>query len=145
MFSKGYVKLPKEETDLWSLKWNLHICIPNSHHTMGTISNCADYDTEELSSLQCHMEERSHEPLFLEERTGEGEGVNLWQVRDHSVFVPLYRGHHILQLTATLQFTKAILEGSHLILTGLVTIAKLSHFQFQFVSWRCRVQLHGQR
>lgn len=95
MFSKGYVKLPKDETDLCSCKWSLHICIPNSHHTTGTISMCADCDIEELSSLQCHMEDRLHKFLFLGKRTGGGDGVNLWQVRDHSVFVPLQRTPHI--------------------------------------------------
>ena len=49
----------------------------------GTISKCADSDTEELLSLQCHMEDRSPESLFLEERTDGGDGVNRWQVRDH--------------------------------------------------------------
>lgn len=133
MFSKGYVKLPKDETDLCSCKWSLHICIPNSHHTTGTISTCADYDTEELSSLQCHTENRSLEFLFLEKRTGGADSVNLWQVKDHCVFMPLCRGHHILQPTATLQLMKAILKDLYWILAGLVMVAKLSHFEFQFV------------
>lgn len=138
MLSKKHVRLPREETDHWSCNWGLHVCIPISSHSKGTILKCSDSDTAEVSSLQCCMEDRSSESLFLEERTDEGDGVNHLRVRDNQSL------HFAVQKMPCI--TAYYNSPAHKSSSGglafdpcLHLVVVLSHFQFLLASWRCYV------